>query len=121
MVTLFGDRISWPLLAQFSRMRESFNSTSDRPAGAAPVSSVPAEGTVHSADALRTVERAINCQPRHAAGLSRVRHIWYRGAVAHDPAYDAHYFVKTGEWVEPRCGDSECGLCKERPERHTAL
>ena len=119
MVTLFGDRISWALLAQVSRVRESLNPRLRWPASAAPIPSAPVASSVHILDAVRSARRATNCQPRHAAGLARVRHVWYRGAVERDPAYDAHYFVRTGEWVEPRCEDPTCAHCKDRPERHT--
>jgi hypothetical protein len=120
MVTLFGDRISWALLAQVSRVRDRLNSRSDRAASTTTISSAPIDSAVHRLDAMRSARRITTCQPRHAAGLARVRHVWYRGAVERDPAYDAHYFVRTGEWVEPRCEDAQCAFCKDRPERHTA-
>ena len=36
--------------------------------------------------------------------------------IAYSAEYDAYYYIDTGEWVEPRCGDMACNFCNGRPE-----
>jgi hypothetical protein len=50
--------------------------------------------------------------------LTRLRHVWYQDAVDYDARYDSHYFVRSGEWVEPKCPDPLCAQCNDRPRRY---
>ena len=36
--------------------------------------------------------------------------------IAYSEEYDAYYYVDTGEWIDPRCGDMDCPFCNGRPE-----
>lgn len=36
--------------------------------------------------------------------------------IAYSAEYDAYYYIDTGEWVEPRCGDVACHFCNVRPK-----
>jgi hypothetical protein len=38
---------------------------------------------------------------------------------AYSEKYDSYYYTDTGEWTEPRCTDSECEICKDRPAKFT--
>ena len=37
----------------------------------------------------------------------------------YDDTYDARYVLKTGEWLDPTCGDKSCPYCMTRPEKHS--
>ena len=34
---------------------------------------------------------------------------------AYSEKYDAYYDPDTGKWLEPKCRDSKCEFCAERP------
>ena len=36
---------------------------------------------------------------------------------AYSHKYDAYYSLLTGVWVEPKCKDSDCRYCSNRPEK----
>ena len=36
--------------------------------------------------------------------------------IAYSAEYDAHYYIDTGEWIDPMCGDMDCPFCNVRPE-----
>ena len=40
--------------------------------------------------------------------------------VAYSEEYDAYYYVDTGEWIDPMCGDMDCPFCNGRPENMKA-
>ncbi len=34
--------------------------------------------------------------------------------------YDAYYYIDTGEWIDPKCGDTGCHFCNGRPKNMKA-
>jgi hypothetical protein len=116
MVTLFSDRI--PLAMLFARKRPSSRLKSKQQSDLESVvefSELPAPGRMEENPGGGETRKH---RTHNAPSLARVRHVWYRDAVSHDPVYDSHYFVRTGEWVEPRCADPLCAWCRDRPKRH---
>jgi len=121
MVSLFSDRIPWTMLSQIVWKRPSSHSRWQRQA-VSPASPArrPAEVAAASSS-TRSAARSVPASRKHGApDLARLRHVWYRTAVARDSVHDAYYFVRTGEWVEPKCEDPVCAFCRDRPERHPA-
>ncbi|HWQ39768.1 MAG TPA: hypothetical protein VNM24_14370 [Burkholderiales bacterium] len=122
MVTLFGDRVPLTMLFAIVRKRQSAVLKSRHRFDARPfVSSAPHPegGAIAAGPMARSEARPARVARSHEGpSLIGLRHVWYREAVEHDPRYDAHYFVRSGEWVEPKCADPQCALCKDRPERH---
>ena len=43
------------------------------------------------------------------------------GELIRDSKHDAYYCTGCGEWVEAVCGDSDCGFCKDRPDKPIIL
>jgi hypothetical protein len=118
MVTLFSDRIPLAILFQIAWRRQSLRLRKRQSNPDRPVSPAKPPGWVET-DAIPSVVRPRGADRKHGApSLSRLRHVWYRDAVAHDAIYDSYYFIRTGEWVEPRCADPLCAWCRDRPRRH---
>jgi hypothetical protein len=122
MVTLFSDRIPLPMLFQivWKRQSEFLKSLWHSGAESAVWFSRLAHGTALADVSIPRNDARPKCADRKHDGptLTGLRHLWYRDAVERDARYDSHYFVRSGEWVEPKCADRLCALCKDRPERH---
>jgi hypothetical protein len=121
MVTLFSDRIPMAMLFQIAWRRQSFRFKSRQQFEVASPPKLGARIPLE-ANPVQIATRAGSTGRNHGApSLARLRHVWYRDAVAHDPAYDAYYFVRTDEWVEPKCADPVCAWCRDRPKRHPKI
>ena len=41
-----------------------------------------------------------------------------KGELGYDGIHDSYYNTRTNEWLEEVCGDENCSMCADRPEKH---